>query len=45
MDDMSVFIVAASGLGFSFGVRAWKEMKRWYVEGMYMLPVISNEKC
>ena len=44
MDDTSMCIVAASGLGFSFRVRAWKEMKRWYVEDMYMLTVISNEK-
>ena len=29
-------IVAASGLGFSFGVRAWTEMKIWYVEGMWL---------
>ena len=28
----SVYIVAASGLEFSFGVTAWTEMKIWYVE-------------
>ena len=28
----SVCIIAASGLGFSFRVRAWDRMKIWYVE-------------
>ena len=27
--------VAAIGLGFSFGVKAWTEIKVWYIEGMY----------
>ena len=26
-----------SGLGFSFGVRAWTEMEIWFVKGMYRL--------
>ena len=37
----SVCTVVASGLAFSFGVRAWTKMKMWYVEGMYMLKLIS----
>ena len=31
---MDLFIVAASTLGFSFGVRALTEMKMWCIEGM-----------
>ena len=33
----SVYIVATSVLGFSFGVRAQTEMKVWHIEDMYML--------
>ena len=40
----SVYIVATSALGFSFGVRAQTEMKVWYIEDMYMLKVTWNEK-
>ena len=29
--------VAAIGLGFSFGVKAWTEIKPWYIIGMYSL--------
>ena len=30
----SLIIKAGSGLGFRFRVRAWTEMKIWYVIGM-----------
>lgn len=40
----SVYIVATSALGFSFGVRAQTEMKVWYIEDMYMLKVTWNER-
>ena len=36
----SLFIVAATVLGFSFGVRALTEMKSNGVEGMHMLNVV-----
>ena len=36
----SLLIIAASALGFSFGVRAQAEMKLWCVVGMYMLKVV-----
>ena len=39
---MSVCIMAASALGFSFGVRARTEIKIWYVEGMHMLEIKKN---
>ena len=32
---MSLLIIAASALGFSFGVRAWTEMKIWCAVGMH----------
>ena len=35
----SLLIIAASALGFSFGVRARTEMKIWCVVGMDMLKV------
>ena len=41
---MGKVIKAGSGLGFSFGVRAWAEMEIWYVKGMFMLKVFSSEK-
>ena len=34
---------ARSGLGFSFGVRAWTEMEIRCVKGMCMLKVVSSE--
>ena len=40
----SLIIKAGSGLGLRFGVRAWTEMKIWYVIGMYMLKVVSSLK-
>ena len=40
----SLVINAESGLGFSFGVRAWTEMEIWYVEGMFKLQVVTSEK-
>ena len=36
----SLLIIAASALGFSFGVRAQTEMKIWCVVGMHMLKVV-----
>ena len=33
-----------SGLGFSFGVRAWTEMDIQCVKGMYRLKLVSSEK-
>ena len=33
-----------SGLGFSFGVRAWTEIEIWCVKGMFMLKLVSSEK-
>ena len=35
---------AESGLGFSFGVRAWTEMEIWCDKGMYRLKLVSGEK-
>ena len=40
----SLLINAGSGLGFSFGVRAWTEMEKWSIKGMLMLKVVSSEK-
>ena len=41
---LSVCIVAASGLGFSFGVRAWTEMNTciWYVKRICVLKIMKN---
>ena len=36
----SLLIIAASALGFSFGVRARTEIKVWCVVGMHMLKVV-----
>ena len=36
--------VCLSGLGFSFGVRAWTEMEIRCVKGMYRLKLVSSEK-
>ena len=41
---MSLLAKAGSGLGFSFGVRAWTEMEIRCVKGMYMLILVSGEK-
>ena len=35
--------MAESPFRFSFGVRAWTEMKLWCYKGLYMLKVISKE--
>ena len=40
---MSQLIKAESALGFSFGVRAWTEMKVWCSEGMHLPKVVSSE--
>ena len=40
----SLLIKAGSGVGFSFGVRAWTEMEIQCVKGMYRLKVVSSEK-
>ena len=37
----SLLIIAASALGFSFGVRAQTEIKIWCVVGMHMLKVVN----
>ena len=36
----SLFIIAASALGISFGVRARTEMKIWCVVGMHLLKIV-----
>ena len=41
---MSLLAKAGSGLGFSFGVRAWTEMEMQCVKGMYRLKLVSSEK-
>ena len=33
-----------SGLGFSFGGKAWTEMEIWCVKGMHKLKLVSSEK-
>ena len=40
----SLLAKAGSGVGFTFGVRAWTEMKIRYVKGMHRLKLISSEK-
>ena len=40
----SLLAKAGSGVGFSFGVRAWAEMEIWCVKGMYRLKLTSSEK-
>ena len=40
----SLLAKAGSGLGFSFGVRAWIEMEIWCIKCMYRLKVLSSEK-
>ena len=40
----SVCIVAADEPTFSFGVRAWTEMKIWYVEGSHVYARIKGLK-
>ena len=39
----SLLAKAGSGVGFSFGVRAWTEVEIWCVKGMYRLKLISSE--
>ena len=39
----SLIVKAGSGLGFSFGVRAWTEMKIQCVKGIYRLKLVSCE--
>jgi len=41
---MSLLIMAASGHGFSFAVRAWREMESWCVKSMFMLKVVSSKQ-
>ena len=38
----NLFIVAASALGFTFGVRVMIEMKIWCIEGIYMQKVVCK---
>ena len=40
----SLLAKAGSGVGFSFGVRAWTEMEILCVKGIYRLKRISSEK-
>ena len=40
----SLLVKAGSGLGFSFGVRAWTEREIRCVEDMYRLKLVSSEK-
>ena len=40
----SLLAKAGSGVGFSFGVRAWTEVEIRCVKGMYRLKLISSEK-
>ena len=39
----SLLLMAGSGLGFSFGVRAWTKMEMWCIKGMHMLKVVASE--
>ena len=39
----SLLAEAGSGVGFSFGVKAWTEMEIRYVKGMYRLKLVSSE--
>ena len=39
----SLLVKARSGLGFSFGVRAWTEMEIPCVKGMYRLKLVSRK--
>ena len=39
----SLLAKAESGVGFSFGVKAWTEMEIRCVKGMYRLKLISSE--
>ena len=41
---MSLLAKAGSGVGFSFGVRAWTEMELRCVKGMHRLKLTSSEK-
>ena len=41
--SQSWLIKARSGLGFSFGVRAWTEVEIRCVKGMYRLKLVYNE--
>ena len=38
-----VKVTSLSGLGFSFGVKAWTEMEIWCLKGMFRLKVVSKE--
>ena len=38
--SLLIIYIAASALGFGFGVRALTEMKIWRVVGMHMLKVV-----
>ena len=40
----SLVFKAGSGFGFSFGVRAWTEMKIRCIKGMYRLKLVSSKK-
>ena len=40
----SLLAKAGSGLGFSFGARAWTEMEIQCIKGMHRLKLVSSEK-
>ena len=40
----NLLVKAGSGLGISFGVRAWTEMEIRCVKGRYRLKLLSSEK-
>ena len=39
----SLLVKAGSGVGFSFGVKAWTEMEILCVKGVYRLKAVSSE--
>ena len=40
----SLLIETGRALRFSFGVRAWTEMKIWCIKAMHLLKVVLSEK-
>ena len=40
----SLLVKAGSGLGFSFGVKAWTEIEIRCIKGMYRLKLVSSKK-
>ena len=39
-----LLVKAGSGVGFSFGVRAWTEMEIRCIKGMFRLKLVSSNK-